>query len=354
MRLWYRFTAKGETVTDLSIFDEIGAFGVSARQFIADLKQVKTPTIALSINSPGGSVFDALAIFNALRMSGKRIEVTVLGIAASAASYIMLAGDRITMPENAMVMVHNPMGGLFGNADEHRELAAILDKVGENLQATYASRTGMTPEAVAELLSKDNFLTAAECLELGLVDEVTPALALAASFVTENLPPNVQALFKAVNGTPEPEGDDDEDDEGEGDDEDEDEDEDDEVDPEALTPEQIAARVTEAGFGEFASRWALEASLAQPMFLDAVIAQAGLIRSLCAVAKQEDKAAQFITARTPIAEVRSALTEALADADQHVSATVPAAGAAAPVQSTKAATTTRAIWAKRNSLEQKQ
>lgn len=203
MKTWYDIKmakdAAGEDIVDLSVFDYIGYYGVSGKDFIDELKAKvgNATTIRLAINSPGGSVFDAIAMFNALRATGKTIETKVLGIAASAASYLFLAGDKRSMPENTMQMVHNASTGAYGNAEELGEVVDVLNKIDANLQATYATRTGQSAEKIVELLAKDTFLTAAECLELGLCDEVTEAFNATAAFETEKLPANVQAMFVA-------------------------------------------------------------------------------------------------------------------------------------------------------------
>ena len=141
MKTWYNLTDKGETPV-LSIFDDIGAYGVSAKLFLDDLRAVKAKSVDLEINSPGGDVFAGLAIYNGLRNSGKTINVKVLGLAASAASLVAMAGDTIEMPENAFLMIHNPWSFAAGDANDMRATADVLDKIGASLVTTYANRTG--------------------------------------------------------------------------------------------------------------------------------------------------------------------------------------------------------------------
>ena len=110
MNSWYSIRARG-TGAELSIYDEIGAYGVSAKAFIAEMGALDTGTdLELRLNSPGGSVFDAVAIYNALQRHDGKVTVTIDGIAASAASYIAMAGDEIVMPENAFLMIHDRPG----------------------------------------------------------------------------------------------------------------------------------------------------------------------------------------------------------------------------------------------------
>jgi ATP-dependent Clp protease protease subunit len=112
-----------------AIYDDIGAYGVTAKDFIAHLSSIAAPVIRVSINSPGGAVFDALAMFNALRQHPANIEVSIMGRwRRLRASLVAMAGDKITMSDNAFVMIHNPLCYANGNADELRDLADTLDK----------------------------------------------------------------------------------------------------------------------------------------------------------------------------------------------------------------------------------
>lgn len=200
---FYRFTMKAGApkVAVLTIYDEIGAWGVSAAGFRAGLESVKdADEIDLEINSYGGDVFAGIAIYNMLRASGKKINAKVMGIAASAASLILMAGDTRTIPENGMVMVHNPMALAMGNADEMRETADMLDQIGNGVRATYAKVTGMSDEDLAAMLAKDTWLSANESLEHGFVTEVTSSIEATASFDLEatTLPAAVKAIYASA------------------------------------------------------------------------------------------------------------------------------------------------------------
>lgn len=156
---------------------------VQSREFAEQLQAITAETIDVRINSNGGSVFAAQAIYSSLKRHPAKINVYIDGIAASAATIIMSAGDWVYMPENAMLMVHNPMVGLHDsfNADELREFADALDAVQKTILAAYREKTGLDDETLIELLSKDRYITAAEAKELGFVDEIGPALKIAAS-----------------------------------------------------------------------------------------------------------------------------------------------------------------------------
>ena len=127
----------------MAIYDEIGAHGVSAKGFLAELGALPEGTpIDLRLNSPGGSVFDAVAIHNAILRHEGTVTVWIDGIAASAASYVAMAGDEIVMPENAFLMIHDPAGLVMGTAVDMRAMAEALDKVKGSLVQGYAAKSG--------------------------------------------------------------------------------------------------------------------------------------------------------------------------------------------------------------------
>jgi hypothetical protein len=123
-----------------------------------------------------------------------------MGVAASIASVILMAADKITMPENAFVMVHAPSGGVFGNASDMREMADVLDKISASLVATYVKRTGKTEDEVKAMLATDTWMTAAEAKAAGFADEVLDAVELTAKWdmADDRIPEAQRAAFKAV------------------------------------------------------------------------------------------------------------------------------------------------------------
>jgi len=300
-RNWFTVkAASGDKPATISIYDEIGMWGVTAKDFIASFRAIESNKITLEINSPGGSVFDALAMFNALKNSGKDITVVVMGIAASAASYIAMVGKKIIMPENTFMMVHNPMNGVWGNADDMREMADILDKIGASLTATYVARSGKTPEEIGALLSSDSYLTAAECKALGFADEVSPAITATAKFEAEHLPENIRAMFtaKAPDAEPAP------------------------TTPAVAFADQVVTMCVTGGMADFAALWALDDNLDTLDKVAARMGEAREINALCAVAKRPDDAAKFIRGGKTVAEARAALCAALAESDINIDTTV--------------------------------
>ena len=192
---WFEMRAGAQQAAEIAIYDDIGAYGVSSRDFIAELRTLSAPVIHLSINSPGGSVFDALAMYNALRQHSADILVDVLGVAASAASMVAMAGDKIVMPENSFMMIHNPWSATAGNAEELRGMADTLDKIAASLVAIYAGRTGKPEDEIKALLDAETWLSAEEAVALGFADELRPAMPIAARFELERMPEAVRNVW---------------------------------------------------------------------------------------------------------------------------------------------------------------
>ncbi len=177
---------KGKNSAEILIYDTIGAGwlgGISAQDFAKDLKALgdSLETITVRINSDGGSVFDGIAIYNTLVSHKARITVKIDGLAASIASIIAMAGDTVMIASNAMFMIHDPWIVAAGSASELREQADLLDQVRDQLVTTYVSRSSIDKETVSQLMADESWLTAAQALEHGLVDEVTEELKIAAS-----------------------------------------------------------------------------------------------------------------------------------------------------------------------------
>lgn len=326
-------SASADTPAVLSIYDEIGFWGVQAKDFVNELRAVKSKVLNVEINSPGGDVFAGLAIYNALKSSGKEIVVTVMGVAASAASLIAMAGDRIVMPKNTFMMIHNPWSFAMGNADELRETADTLDKIGGSLLATYASKTGMEESKLAEMLAKDTWLSADEALEMGFATEVVDDVKANAKFdmARADLPEAVRAVFAmaaAPKVEPEPAP---------------------VVEPQATFGDQVLSLSKAAGMEDYASIWALRHT--EVGQVEASITAAREIKSLCATVNMADRAPAFIRGGKSLDDVRAALIEARAktDEDTHVDTTPKGSTQPTTLASAKSALTPSQIWQKRNS-----
>lgn len=171
---WYRIEnrAADTSVVDVYLYDEIGYFGVTAGDFIADLRDIAADTIELHLNTPGGDAFDGIAIYNALRDHPAGVQVTIDGLAASAGSFIAQAGDRVVMNRGSQMMIHDAWGLSIGNASDMTRMADILDRHSDNIAAIYAERAGGTVDQWRELMRDESWFTADEAVDAGLADEV--------------------------------------------------------------------------------------------------------------------------------------------------------------------------------------
>lgn len=178
-REWFRIENKvRQNTADVWLYDVIGGWdGVTAQDFVLALADVQADSITLHVNSPGGDVFDGIAIYNALRNHPADVTVRIEGLAASAASFIAMAGDTIVIERNAQMMIHDASGLAWGNAAVMREMADLLDKCSDNIADIYAQRTGrdMT-EWRADMLA-ETWYSAEEALAAGLCDEIAGAVA---------------------------------------------------------------------------------------------------------------------------------------------------------------------------------
>lgn len=174
---WFWMAARGEAEAEIYIYDEIGFQGVSAKQFISDLQALgEIKHITLHINSPGGSIFEGIAIFNALKYHPAAITVHVDGVAASMASVIAMVGNPVIMPANSFMMIHKPWAVAGGDADDMRDFAELLDKTEAVLIPAYAAKTGLAHEVIAGMLKEETWMDGTQCVSLGFADQLTPAV----------------------------------------------------------------------------------------------------------------------------------------------------------------------------------
>lgn len=180
---WYSIknAAGGEPVTIL-IYDEIGLWGISAEEFVNQLNGIDAEDIDLRINSPGGSVFEGMAIYNALRRHKAKISTYVDGLAASMGSVIALAGDEVNMAENAYYMIHNPWGGCWGEAKDMRKYADRLDEMREQIANIYQAKTGLDRDAILQAMDDETWYTGKTAQDAGFVDNLTETLDAAACY----------------------------------------------------------------------------------------------------------------------------------------------------------------------------
>lgn len=154
------------------IYDEISWWGISAEQFVKELNEIKSKTIHLRLNSPGGSVFDGTAIYNALKQHKAKIITHIDGLAASICSIVAMAGDEIRMAENAFFMIHEPWSIVIGMAEDMRKEADLLDKVGTTICNVYMKKTGKIEAQIREYMAAETWFTASEAKEAGFIDVI--------------------------------------------------------------------------------------------------------------------------------------------------------------------------------------
>ncbi len=179
MSTWFDIKAKAEAEADVFLYDEIGGFGENARDFISQIRASGAKKINLRINSPGGSVFDGLAIYNFLKEQDVTVQVD--GLAASIASVIAMAGKEVRIAGNGFLMIHNPWGGAMGDSEEMRQTADLLDKIRDSLVGTYANKTGKDEETIKRWMDEETWFSAKEAKENGFVDTITDEVAFSAS-----------------------------------------------------------------------------------------------------------------------------------------------------------------------------
>ncbi|WP_213766757.1 head maturation protease, ClpP-related [Caballeronia sp. dw_19] len=203
--------AQGATVAEIRIYDEIGFWGTDAKTFIAQLDEAaaNAAEVIVAVNSPGGDVFDAFAIYNALRRYAGKVTARVDGVAASAAGLVVMAGDQVVMPENAMLMIHNPWTIALGSAADLRSTADMMDKARDGILAAYRRKSGQSDEDITAMMDTETWLTALEAQALGFCDVIENPVKLAASTKAiellarfKNPPEPVKALVAASDDSP--------------------------------------------------------------------------------------------------------------------------------------------------------
>lgn len=173
-----------ETAADIYLYDEIGNWWdeTSAKDFKKELDEIgDVQTLNIYINSPGGSVFEGMAIYNQLKRHKAHKNVYVDGIAASIASVIALAGDRIVIPKNAFFMIHLPWAITWGSAAEFRRMADALDTIEDGILNVYEGHSSLTRDEIKQMMTDETWMTGEEALAHGFADELGEEVQIAAS-----------------------------------------------------------------------------------------------------------------------------------------------------------------------------
>jgi ATP-dependent protease ClpP protease subunit len=217
LKTWYDLVCQKENKTaELSIYGIIGAWDISASEFIADLKQYDDiETLNVHINSPGGDVFDGIAIYNVLNEHKAQVNIFVDAEASSIASVIVMSGDKITMYDTSVMMIHKPLVLSIGNAPQLRKSADVLDKIENNIVKAYKTKIKDLSDAdLHQMMEEETWMDADEAKTFGFADEIIKndkpedvAVHFAAMSDNEifkqfkNVPKKIQAL---VQGKPTP------------------------------------------------------------------------------------------------------------------------------------------------------
>jgi len=171
---WFSIQNKkgDDDTTEVMIYDEIGFWGTTAKDFVKKLNKIETAKISLRLNSPGGAIFDGVAIFNALLNHDAKVTVFVDALAASAASFIAQAGDEVIMAKGSVMMIHDGMAVCIGNEEDLLKTAETVGKLSNNIAGIYADRAGGSVEEWRDLMRQEMWYTAEEAVESNLADRV--------------------------------------------------------------------------------------------------------------------------------------------------------------------------------------
>ena len=184
---FYALEKSGDNETTVTLYDEIGAFGAGSKQFLGDIGKLSGQHIHLRINSPGGSVVEGTAIYNALRRHKGGVTVHIDALAASMASVIAMAGAPVLIADNALLMIHNPWTVSMGGSEDLRKEADLLDMLKVNLRNAYVRKTGLGETEIQDMMDKETWLDAVDAVALGFADAIEEGVAAAATATPENL-----------------------------------------------------------------------------------------------------------------------------------------------------------------------
>ncbi|EPH3101445.1 head maturation protease, ClpP-related [Providencia stuartii] len=166
----------------ISVLDVIGedfwGEGVTAKRISAALRAIGNQDVVVNINSPGGDMFEGLAIYNLLRAHNGKVTVNILGIAASAASVIAMAGDEIRMGRGAFLMIHNCWAVGVGNRHDFAKLANDLAPFDKSMSDIYVARSGLPEETISQMMDNETYIGASDAIEKGFADSLLAADAM--------------------------------------------------------------------------------------------------------------------------------------------------------------------------------
>lgn len=174
---WFSIENRDDGRARIDLYDGIGVFGTSAKDFLGELRTIKAKAIDLHINSEGGDVFDGIAIYHALKQHPATVAVSVDSLAASIASVIAMAGDTIEMALPSHMFIHEPFAGVLGPRQEMRKAADALDLMAESIAGIYAARSHQPAAKWLSLMAEEKWFAADRAVSEGLADRVSAASA---------------------------------------------------------------------------------------------------------------------------------------------------------------------------------
>jgi ATP-dependent protease ClpP protease subunit len=161
------------STTKFYVFDIIGGYDNDASEFVQAVHAVEDKTIDLHINSPGGFVFDAVSMYDALINSSAKVDVKIHGLAASAASFLAMSGDTVEISEAGRMMIHDAQGIGVGSPADLREYADLLDNISNDISGIYAKRAGGKPAAWRSAMTATTWYSSSQAVDSKLADSIT-------------------------------------------------------------------------------------------------------------------------------------------------------------------------------------
>ncbi|WP_460159751.1 head maturation protease, ClpP-related [Pseudomonas sp. S3_F07] len=312
-KTWYAMQESGEAeerVIEVFVYGEIGTWGITANQFVQDLRAMDdgVSTVIAAFNSIGGDLFDGLAMHNALSRLGERCTGRVDALAASAASVAVCGAHRVVIASNAMLMIHNPWTYAAGDAEDFRKVADVLDQTMEAIIAAYKAKAPDIDEAeLRRLVAAETWLTANEAVALGLADEVGDGVKVKACLgqgaVLQRYQHAPAELLAQLDEPPEP---------------------DIELELEPTDPPQespvavsaklalmITRRCTEGGISNLIEPLLNSTKLESEAIVLAGLARAKAVNDLCVAARLPEFSAEYVAAGLDVASVRARLFDKL-------------------------------------------
>ncbi|UUJ42358.1 Clp protease ClpP [Pseudomonas extremaustralis] len=344
---WYTLQASGEAEQrsiEIFVYGEIGAWGVTANQFVQDLRAMDdgASPVIVAFNSIGGDLFDGLAIHNALSRLGERCTGRIDALAASAASVAVCGAHRVVIAANAMLMIHNPYTFTGGDAEDFRRVADVLDQTLEAIIAAYKAKAPDIDEAeLRRMVNAETWLTANEAVALGLADEVGDGLKVSACLGQgsvlqrfQNAPPELLAQLDEEPEVEPPE-----------------------PDPApVLDAAQLALLVTQgcaaAGISNLVDPILATTKLESEAIVQAALTKAKALHGLCVAARLPELTGEFINAGLDEAAVRARLFDKLVGSGGgfEINNSLPLDNDPAPTIKAKQVDT-HAVWAARQAAQ---